>query len=246
MKMPDSALKNKKSDPSRRVRRNRFRRAARILLIAVFSAAVAAGAFILISDAAVRKKAEARIISAGEAAKIEDADCILILGCFVKESGVPSDLLRARLSLGIDLYRSGAAPKLLMSGDHGRVGYNEVGTMKKEAVDAGIPSSDVFMDHAGFSTYDSMYRARDVFCVKKMIIVTQRYHLYRALYIAEKLGIEAYGVAADGDDWGGRTYRESREILARAKDSVKTVFRPKPVFLGEQIPISGDGDLTND
>ena len=118
--------------------------------------------------------------------------------------------------------------------------------MKKEAVDAGIPSSDVFMDHAGFSTYDSMYRARDVFCVKKMIIVTQRYHLYRALYIAEKLGIEAYGVAADGDDWGGRTYRESREILARAKDSVKTVFRPKPVFLGEQIPISGDGDLTND
>ena len=244
--MPSPSRANNKSGSARPGKRKRLRRAVATALIILLAAAFAAGAFVLISDAAVRKKTEPRIITAEKAAKIEDAECILVLGCFVKESGVPSDLLKARLSRGIGLYLSGAAPKLLMSGDHGRADYNEVGTMKKEAVEAGIPSSDVFMDHAGFSTYDSIYRARDVFRVKKMIIVSQRYHLYRALYIAEKLGIEAYGVAADGDDWGGRTYRETREKLARAKDSVKTVFKPKPVFLGEQIPITGDGDLTND
>ena len=238
--------KQGRKDPAAGSPRRRHLRIIRRTLVALLVTLLLSAAFVIIADAAVRKSTASRVVSSGEASAFEDADCILVLGCFVREDGLPSDLLKARTDLGIALYKSGAAPKLLMSGDHGRKDYNEVGTMKREAVEAGIPSSDVFMDHAGFSTYDSIYRARDVFGVRKMMIVSQGYHLYRALYIAEKLGIEAVGVAAEGDGWGGSTYRESREILARAKDFVKTIFKPKPVFLGEMIPISGDGNLTDD
>ena len=139
-----------------------------------------------------------------------------------------------------------AAPKLLMSGDHGRVSYDEVNAMKQFAIDRGVPSEDVFMDHAGFSTYETMYRAKEVFAAKRVIIVTQKYHLYRAVYIAEQLGLEAYGVDSDLQSYIKQPYYNAREILARDKDFVKVIFKPKPTYLGEVIPISGSGDLTND
>ena len=153
-------------------------------------------------------------------------------------------MLSDRLKRGVELYDAGAAPKLLMSGDHGRTDYDEVNVMKGYAVDAGITSSDVFMDHAGFSTYESLYRARDVFQAKKIIIVTQAYHLHRALYIADALGLDAYGVAADYRPYAGQFRRDIREILARNKDFLTALFQPKPTFLGDAIPVSGDGDLT--
>lgn len=186
------------------------------------------------------------IISPEEAVKLSDVDCIIVLGCKVKDSGDPSDMLADRLKRGIDLYKQGAAPKIIMSGDHGTVEYDEVNTMKRIAIDAGIPSSDVFMDHAGFSTYESIYRAKEIFEADKIIIVTQEYHLYRALYIAEKLGIEAYGVNSDYNTYWGQIKRDIREILARCKDFVSMIFMPEPTYLGEKIPISGNGDLTND
>lgn len=186
-----------------------------------------------------------RILSAEEAADM-DADCILILGCGVREDGTPSLMLGDRLETGIALYEAGAAEKLLMSGDHGRKEYDEVNTMKDFAMERGIPSEDIFMDHAGFSTYDSMYRARDVFCAEKVIIVTQAYHLPRALYVAEKLGLEAYGVATLDVNYHGQMYRELREMLARAKDFCSAWLQPAPKYLGEAIPVSGNGDLTND
>ena len=133
-----------------------------------------------------------------------------------------------------------------MSGDHGREEYNEVETMKRYAVDAGISSSDVFMDHAGFSTYESIYRAKKIFEADKIIIVTQKYHLYRALYVADKLGVEAYGVASDYHTYLGQPKREVREVLARNKDFVISVVKPEPTYLGEVIPVSGNGDITND
>lgn len=175
-----------------------------------------------------------------------DADCILILGCGVRKDGTPSLMLRDRLETGIALYEAGAGKKLLMSGDHGRKEYDEVNTMKAFAMERSIPSEDIFMDHAGFSTYDSMYRARDIFCAEKVIIVTQEYHLPRALYVAEKLGLEAYGVAALDVNYHGQAYREFREMLARAKDFCTAWMQPKPKYLGEAIPVSGNGDLTND
>ena len=187
-----------------------------------------------------------RILSEEEAAALTDVDCILVLGCLVKDEGKPSDMLHDRLRRGVALYELGAAPKLLMSGDHGREDYDEVDAMKQFAVDKGIASRDVFMDHAGFSTYESLYRARDVFQAKKIIIVTQEYHLYRALYIAKALGLEAYGVSSDYNVYWGQTARDVREVLARVKDFGTSVLQPKPTYLGEAIPISGDGDLTND
>ena len=187
-----------------------------------------------------------RILSPEDAAKLQDVDCILVLGCLVKADGVPSDMLRDRLSRGVELYHAGAAPKLLMSGDHGRVDYDEVRAMKQYALDNGIPSADVFMDHAGFSTYESIVRAKEIFQAKKILIVTQEYHLSRALYIADAFGLEAYGVSADLRSYSGQTGRDVREILARVKDLFTCVFKPDPTYLGEAIPISGNGEQTHD
>ena len=118
--------------------------------------------------------------------------------------------------------------------------------MKQYAIDQGIPSEHVFTDHAGFSTYETMYRAKAIFGADKVIVVTQQYHLYRALYIADQLGIEAYGVSADLRPYSGQTGRDVREVLARCKDFVMCIVKPKPTYLGETIPVSGSGDLTND
>ena len=181
-----------------------------------------------------------------EAAASVDADCILVLGCGVRDNGEPSDMLKDRLERGIALYKAGAAPKILMSGDHGQVDYDEVNTMKQYAISAGIPSEDIFMDHAGFSTYESMYRAKDIFQAETIIVVTQQYHLYRAVYIAQQFDMEAYGVSSDYDTYAGQIVRDLREVLARVKDFGTALLKPEPTFRGTAIPINGNGDLTND
>lgn len=220
------------------------------IILRIFCALVCLGilgiAALLGINAAVKGTVKDKILTSQQASELDGVDCILVLGCYVHENGVPSDMLHDRLQMGVELYDLGAAPKLLMTGDHGREDYDEVDAMKTFAVDAGIPSENVFMDHAGFSTYESMYRARDIFQAKKIIIVTQEYHLYRAIYIAEKLGLEAYGVASDYRGYSGQTMRDAREILARVKDFGTSLFQPKPTYLGEAIPIWGDGNLTND
>ena len=214
------------------------------ILIALLCVALIAGVAVLALDAWVLFTTRDKILTPEEAAKIQDADCILVLGCQVRNNGVPSAMLEDRLRRSVELYDLGAAPKLLMSGDHGRENYDEVGAMRQYAMDNGVPSEDIFMDHAGFSTYESMYRARDVFQAKKIIIVTQQYHLYRSIYAAEALGLEAYGVACDYRQYSGQLKRDVREVLARAKDVATGIFQPKPTYLGEAIPIWGDGNLT--
>lgn len=216
------------------------------MIIVVLCLAVVGIIIVLGINGHVKKSTSDQILSPEDAAALTDVDCILVLGCYVHDSGRPSDMLADRLRRGIELYQSGAAPKLLMSGDHGREDYNEVKAMKLEAMEAGIPSEDIFMDHAGFSTYESIFRARDVFGADKIIIVTQEYHLYRALYVANALGVEAYGVASDYHAYVGQAYRELREILARNKDFATGILKPDPTYLGEVIPVSGDGNLTND
>lgn len=186
------------------------------------------------------------ILTEKEAAQLQDVDCIIVLGCQVRDDGTPSHMLEDRLRRGVALYDLGAAPKLLMSGDHGTEGYDEVDAMKHYAVDAGIPSADVFMDHAGFSTYETVYRAKEIFQADKVIIVTQTYHLYRALYIAKALGMEAWGVAAEYRQYSGQFVRDVREVLARVKDFGMAILQPDPTYLGEAIPISGSGELTHD
>lgn len=174
-----------------------------------------------------------------------DADCILVLGAGVREDGSPSNMLEDRIITGIELYENGKCDTLIMSGDHSSEEYDEVNCMKEYAVDNGIPSDRIFMDHAGFSTYDSLYRAKNVFGADKVIIVTQKYHLYRALYIAESLGINAIGVSADLRTYVGQSTRETREIAARVKDFIKTIVQPESIYLGETISLKDDGNVTN-
>ena len=185
-----------------------------------------------------------QIITLDEATKL-DADAILVLGARVWDNGSPSGVLEDRLDTGISAYQAGVSDRLLMSGDHGQDDYDEVNAMKDYALEQGIPSENIFMDHAGFSTYESVYRARDIFQVKTVLIVTQEYHLYRALYIARALGLNAYGIAADRSVYSGIVGFEAREILARVKDFFYTLIQPLPTYLGDVIPITGDGNVTN-
>ena len=185
-------------------------------------------------------------LSIEEAATLTDVDCIIVLGCQVRPDGSLSDMLHDRLYRSVELYQAGASEKLLVSGDHGHLDYNEVGAMKQFAIDNGVPSENVFMDHAGFSTYETMYRAKEIFQARKVVIVTQEYHLYRAVYIAKQLGMEAYGVSSDLRTYVGQTKRDVREVLARCKDVAMCIFKPEPTYLGEAIPVSGNGDVTND
>lgn len=175
-----------------------------------------------------------------------NADCALVLGAAVWENNTLSHMLEDRVLQGIDLYERGSVKKILMSGDHGKVDYDEVNAMKSYAVDRGVPADDIFMDHAGFSTYESMYRARDVFKTKKVIIVTQQYHLYRAVYVARALGLEAYGVPSNPRPYRSAVRNNAREILARVKDFGTSIIKPEPTYLGEAIPINGSGALTDD
>lgn len=193
----------------------------------------------------VKQTVKGHIVTSEEALQLGEVDCILILGCGVR-GNTPSPMLEDRLQKGLSLFELQATDKLLMSGDHGKNNYNEVAVMKQYAIDSGVASQDVFMDHAGFSTYESMYRAKEIFCAKKIIIVTQAYHLSRALYIANALGLDAYGVAAEPHSYSGQAYRDLREYLARSKDFFTVLFSPKPSLLGETIPVSGNGDSTND
>ena len=186
------------------------------------------------------------IVSVDELSNLSNIDCIIVLGAGVW-GDEPSPMLEDRLLKGKELYENGISKKIIVSGDHGKKDYNEVGVMKKYLIDNGIPSEDIFMDHAGFSTYDSIYRLKEIFEAKKVVIVTQKYHLYRALYIASKLGIEAYGIEADNIPYPFINIKnEIREVLARDKDFFKLIFKPKSKYMGEPIDIHSSGEITFD
>lgn len=132
-----------------------------------------------------------------------------------------------------------------MSGDHGSDEYDEVNAMKKLAVEAEIDPDAVFCDHAGFSTWESMVRAKKIFGAKRVLVVTQEYHLYRALYMAKKLGLDAYGVSADRREYGGQWMRDLREIGARTKGFFSALLDLPPKYLGDPIPLDGKGSATD-
>jgi len=198
-----------------------------------------------LTDYYVKQAGEKYIFSADQ---VPNADAVLVLGAYVLPDGKVSDMLNDRLTVGYALYQQGKAPRILVSGDHGRTNYDEVNTMKCFLKDKGVPSQAVFMDHAGFSTYESMYRTRDIFQAKKIIIITQHYHLQRAVFIARELGLEAYGVASDLHNYGPVMAKyQLREMAARNKDFwLARVIKPQPTFLGDAIPVFGDGGATDD
>ena len=183
-----------------------------------------------------------------DAADVPSKQAALVLGAAVYRNSKVSFFLLDRLESAEELYRAKKVQKIIVSGDHGQPEYNEVNTMRDVLLDRGVPAEDIFMDHAGFDTYDSVYRAKEIFEVESLIIVTQKFHLPRALYIADALEVDAVGLVADR-----RTYTEEvllrnvkRESLARVKAFFDVLFRVKPTHLGEKIPITGDGRQTDD
>lgn len=221
------------------------RKTPRALAIAVISVTAAVLIYLAASNLIMLASSAKHITTNGSAAE-NKYDCILVLGCGVKADGSPSDMLADRLKQALTLYTAGVSSKIIVSGDHGTADYDEVNTMKNYLIERGVPSSDIFMDHAGFSTYDSLYRARDVFLCKRIIIVTQKYHLYRAVFIANSLGLDADGSSASLREYRGQIMRDAREVAARSKDLLSCLIKPLPKYLGDTIPISGNGDLTND
>ncbi len=178
--------------------------------------------------------------------EVDHAAVAIVLGAKVKTDGTLSDILRDRLLTAIDIYRAGSVDKILVSGDDGQVEYDEVNAMRVYLLAANVDAEDIFLDHAGFDTYDSMIRAQEVFGVTKAIIVTQEYHLPRALYLANAFGIDAQGVAADRQSYLGILRYKARELLADVKAVLNVTFHAAPHFLGDTIDIEGDGRVTWD
>lgn len=175
------------------------------------------------------------------------ADAIMVLGAYVYSSGEPSLVLAKRLDYGYELYKAGKAKKILVSGDNGTVQYDEVNAMKNYLLKKGVPAEDIFLDHAGFNTYDSMYRAKEIFGIKKLLVSTQQFHINRSIYIARQLGIDAYGYPSTDDVLLNIKWQNFRELLAKVKAFIDVdILKRKPKFLGEKISIDSDGKITDD
>jgi SanA protein len=190
--------------------------------------------------------ANAVVLLGGRGAKTDPralphAQAALVLGAFVQPDGHPSAMLEDRIRAAAQLYHDGRVDKILASGDHGRPDYDEVNAMRAELVRLGVPDHVIFTDHAGFATLDSVVRARKVFDVKTAIIVTQPFHMSRALWLAHRAGLTAYGLdAGQGKDYGSQgTLADVREVLARTKAVADVVTGAQPKFLGPKVDIAG-------
>lgn len=173
-----------------------------------------------------------------------DADAIVVLGAAINWDGSPSTILQDRLDVAISLYEAGVAPKIIMSGDNSDSTYNEVMAMANYAIEQGVSEDDIFCDHAGVSTYDSMYRLKNVFSVERCVIVTQEYHLYRAVYDARSFGIDARGVSSDLSEYSDKQSFEEREFLARIKDFSSVLFNAEPETKSEPVSLDQSGTIT--
>jgi SanA protein len=176
-----------------------------------------------------------------DTSNVPHAQAALVLGAQVMPNGAPSSMLSDRIDAAYELYRAGKVDKLLLSGDHSRADDDEVGTMRDLLLRDGIPARDLFEDHAGFDTWDSAQRARRVFDVRSAVVVTQGFHMARALYLARAAGLKASGLDADLRGYGAQgTKSDVREVLARVK-AVGSALLKQRVLLGPPVPITGDG-----
>ena len=170
----------------------------------------------------------------------------LVLGSMVFDNGTPSGVVRQRLDKTAELYKAGKIKRILVSGDHGQKNYDEVNSMKNYLLKKGIPIEDIFLDHAGFDTYSSMVRAKEIFEIDDVIIITQKFHLPRSVYIARKKGMNAYGVISNPEGWYESYYNKGRDKISRVKAFFDVMFNRKPKYLGEKIPIKGSNKKTLD
>ena len=194
---------------------------------------------IVISNAVVLVEGSGDSVS--DPADAPQAQAAIVLGALVEPDGDMSKMLADRVEQGINLYEDGKVEKILVSGDHGQWTYDEPTVMKNAFVEAGIPARDVFTDHAGFNTRASMERAKDVFGVESALIVTQGFHMTRALYLADAAGLDAYGVTSDLHSYGGQGLKSQvREVASRTKAFFDVLTNTAAVG-GPSVPITGDG-----
>lgn len=207
-------------------------RVAILAAVAALALVGGANAFVVVAAPGTR--------SAGEAPR---ADAALVLGALVHDDGRLSSMLDDRVRTAAALHRAGKVPRILVSADNGQRSYDEVNPMKERLLELGVPARDVFTDHAGFDTWDSAQRARKVFGARRVLVVTQGFHMARALYAAERAGLEATGVVADRAGGYGKVMPRlhAREVAARVKAFADGVTGADPKFLGPPIPLSGDG-----
>ncbi len=213
-----------------------FKRFAFLALLGIF-------VFILL-NALVRYSTKSYVFA--DVNKIPKCYTALVLGARVYHNGQPSGILRDRLDNALELYQQGKVQRFLLSGDHGRVEYDEVNNMKRHLERKGVPSKDIFLDHAGFDTYDSMVRAKEVFAVTDVIIVTQAFHLPRAIFIARQKGLNAYGYIADEARYPSLRILQARESFAVIKAIKDVALNAAPKYLGDVIPITGDSSKSYD
>lgn len=241
---PNRMLRRKKGErlePEGPAARKKGRKTLKIVFLLVFAILILTVLFVWIIDGRVEKIGRSHVLTVDQLSK--DYDCVIVPGAAVYQNSVPSPMLADRLDVALQIYEKGLAPKILVSGDNGTEEYNEVGVMRDYLIGKGVPREDIFMDYAGFDTYQTMYRARDIFLVKKAVVVTQDFHLYRALYIGEKLSLELDGVDSAVRDYHNGAWNRSREYLARVKAFLECeIFKPLPKFLGDTVPISGNGN----
>ncbi len=185
------------------------------------------------------------VIAGGEDGRIETpADCALVLGAGVREDGTPSGVLQDRLDEALDVWREGKVRRILVSGDHASPSYDEPNAMRVYLEARGVPASAIFMDHAGLDTYSSVWRARHVFGARTVIVVTQRFHLARAVWVARSLGMEAEGRAADHHLHRAIVWLELRELFSRTKAFVDVATNRTPRHVGPRYSLDGDGRVT--
>ena len=226
--------KSNKANKKRLLWRNLF---IFLLLFGIFA--------ISVSNVSIIGYAALYTLDFSEAVDLGNVDCIVVLGAGLKPDGSPSNILRERISCGAELYLAGASERILVSGDHSRENYDEANAMKDYMISRGIAANVVFTDHAGVDTYDTFYRAKEIFGAERIIIVTQDFHLPRAIFIARALGLDAYGVECDTGALGHNFRNELREFFARPKYIYDAIFKPDPKFLGEAIPIWGDASASD-
>ena len=183
-------------------------------------------------------RADARVTS--DVAQVPHAQAAIVPGAFVDARGGMSGMLADRVRRAVELYRAGKVDRVLVSGDHGRLGYDETDTMRDAVLEAGVPADRVFTDYAGFSTWATMRRAREVFGVDSAVVVTQPFHISRAVALGRAAGLDVHGLTVTGRYGRQGQLANAREVLARAKGFSEAVATPH-VLLGPPHPITGDG-----
>lgn len=204
----------------------------------------------LVSSAALGAAGANAIVLRGGSARVASADrvapapVIVVLGAGIHPDGTPTEILADRLATAADLYRAGRAPRILCSGDHGKASHDETGVMTRWLEDHGIPPEAIFLDHAGFDSWNTVVRARRVFGVTAAIFVTQAYHLPRVLWTASHEGIDAQGVAADRHEYPAMAWYQTREVVSRTKATFDVAVGRGAHVLGPSIDLAGDGRVT--